>query len=305
MITRHTRGSITWIDMESPTQEELRQVMEEFDIDPRIEEEIVTPTPYPLAVSFAHYLYLILHFPTTDVSGGARSQEVDFIVGKEFLITARYEVIEPIYGLHKVFEAEDLLELPETKDTAAELLERVLRRLYGAIREEVEDAAHMLERIEHDVFSGKEREMVHRISEIGRILLRFDTILARHMESLDSLLMELEKPAFFGKAFATHKAHIDAERDHVAALVTSHRAVVSEMRKTNDSLLSASQNEVIKTLSVLAFASFPLSFIAALFGMNITHLPFVDEPGAFWFIVGVMLLSVGAILGIFRIKRWW
>ncbi len=94
---------------------------------------------------------------------------MDFIVGKHFLITARYEVIDSIHNLHKVFEAEELLGLPGAARTDA-LLERVIRRLYSALSDETEHAARSLERIERDIFSGKERETVRTVSDIGRVL---------------------------------------------------------------------------------------------------------------------------------------
>ena len=111
MVTRHKRGKITWVDLESPTHAELDSVMKEFGIDPRVQDEIISPTHYPLVISYPKYEYLILHFPTADPATGTRNQEIDFIIGKQFLITARYEVIETIHSLHRVFEAEDMLGL--------------------------------------------------------------------------------------------------------------------------------------------------------------------------------------------------
>jgi magnesium transporter len=303
MLTRHSRKGITWIDIETPTREELQSVVEEFGINARIEEEIISPTPYPLVVSTAHYHYLILHFPTTDPRGGAKNQEVDFIVGKNFLITARYEVIESIRSLHKVFEAEELLGLSAKDMSVEHLLERLLRHLYGAIREQTEQAVRVMDRIEEDIFSGKERETVTSISMVGRVLLRFDTTLARHAEPLEALLEELSKPTFFGKEFAHNALHIQAEHDHAASLVASYRAVAQELRNTNDSLLSASQNEIIKRLTIMTFAAFPLTVIASIFGMNAT-LPFVDSKYGFFFILGIMLVAVSSFILYFRYKKW-
>lgn len=306
MITRHKRGRVTWVDIESPTEEELRTVVEEFGIDPRVEEEIVSPTPYPIVVSFPTYLYMILHFPTADITGGAKNQEVDFIVGKNFIITARYEVIESIHNLHKVFEAEELIGLPTHETTTSELLERILRRLYGAIRQEAEHVSNLLDSIERDVFSGKERKTVRTISEANRVLLRFDRTLAHHSESLTTFLEELSTPAFFGRGFHPHAAHILALRDHVASLISAYRAVATELRQTNDSLLSAGQNEVMKTLTLMTFITFPPVIIAGLFGMNIepAFLPIVHHPLGFTFIIALMALSSLLVYLFFRLKRW-
>lgn len=293
-----------WVDMESPTLDELQSIMREFRIDARIEEEIISPTPYPIVVSFPSYIYMILHFPTTEASGGAKRQEIDFIVGKNFLITARYEVIETIHNLHKVFEAEELLDLPVRDTHASELFERMMRRLYGAIRQESERIGIMLERIEKDIFSGHEREIVHTISEVNRVLLRFDTTLRRHAESLDLVFEHLANASFFGKSFMVHASHIAAERDHVAALIASYREVAAELRITNDSLLSSSQNQVMKSLTIMSFVTFPLTFLAALFAMETDYLPIIGIHGDFWIIVAIMLSLALSFLTFFKVKRW-
>ncbi len=304
MLIRHARGDITWIDIEAPTEAELGGILHEFNIDPRIEDEIISPTPYPLFIPFTNYLYLVLHFPTALPDGGTKNQEIDFIVGENFIITGRYEVIDPIHNLHKVFEAEELLGLPKSEVKTHVLLERIFRRLYGALGNEAEDTARKLERIERDIFSGKERENVHAISEVGRTLLRFETTLARHQEPLSTFIDELTSKRFFGKEFAEHGAHIKAERDHAVTLITSYRAVATELRDTNDSLLSTSQNEVMKTLTVVTFIIFPLSLIASLFQMNTPGTPLSNNPNAFWIVLAFMLI-VSSLLGLFVIRRKW
>lgn len=304
MVTRHARGSITWIDMESPTRQEVAEVVKEFGIDARVEEEIVTPTPYPLVVSSPAYQYLILHFPTTDPRGGARSQEIDFIVGKDFMVTARYEVIDSIHNLHKVFEAEELLGLPSKRANPEGLLERILRHLYSSLGEETEQIARMLERIEGEIFSGRERQNVVNISKVSRILLRFDTTLRRHEDPLTTFLRALTESEFFGSDFAHHARHILAERNHAASLVASYRAAANELRETNDSLLNSNQNEIIKRLTVITFAAFPLTIITGTFGMNSQNIPFTNLPYFFPLVVCVMIFAAGSLLLYFRHKKW-
>ena len=304
MINRHTRGHIQWVDLESPSRQELQDIMKEFKIDSRIEEEIITETPYPIVVSSKDYLYLVLHFPTSDPNGGAKNQEIDFIIGKHFLITARYELIDSIHNLHKVFEAEELLGMPANADHADALLERVLRRLYAALREDVEIIGKRLDRIEGDIFGGKERETVRVISEVNRVLLRFDMTVGRHAESLSSLLAELSLPNFFGKEFLERSSHIDAEREHVASLISSYREVASELRDTNDSLLSTSQNEVMKTLTVITVMVLPLSLLTSLFQMNVDNVPLANDPNAFWLISGIIVGIICLFTIYSKHKKW-
>lgn len=290
--------------MEAPSREELRVVMDEFGIGERVEEEIVSPTPYPLVLCSPSYVYLILHFPTTNPEGGARNQEVDFIVGKDFLITTRYEVVEAIHSLHRVFEAEELLDLPMKSRKADGLTERVMRHLYSAIRDQAEQAARAMDHVEDEIFAGKEREMVYTISLIGRVLLRFDTTLSRHAEPLKAFLDDLSGPHFFGKEFHGHASHILAEHDHTTALVKSYRAVVGELRTTNESLLSASQNEIVKRLTIMSFVALPLTVAASIFGMNSEHLPYIHSPYFIWFFLLAMVMLITGLLLHFKRKKW-
>ena len=304
MVTRHTRGKITWVDLESPTHAELDSIMKEFAIDAKVQDEIISPTHYPLVISYPKYEYLILHFPTADPSTGTRNQEIDFIIGKHFLITARYEVIDTIHSLHRVFEAEDLLGLSKKGAHAGHLLERILKRMYGAIREEMERASRLLEHIEADMFSGKERVTVRSISDITRVLLRFETAIGRQKEPLSLFLRRLTTPAFFGETFRGHIAHIEGERSHVAELVGSYRTAATELRATNDSLLSASQNEIMKMLTFLAFLASPLTIVASLFGMNVNETPLSGTPYEFWAVVAIGLMSSAGMYLYFRFRKW-
>lgn len=306
MVRRHEREAVTWVDLESATPDELRAVMEEFRIDAEVEEEIIAPTPYPLVAVYPEYVFLVLHFPTAALSGGARVQEIDIVVGKDFLITARYELVGSIQSLHKAFEAEEMLgsNLKVSKKESVTLVERVLRRLYGAMGEEVEATARVLERIEKDIFSGKEAETVRKISEVGRVLLRFDTTLIRHKEPLDTFLETLQAPQFFGKKFLLPASRITAEHTHVAGIVSAFRAVLSELRITNDSLLSSSQEGVMKTFTAISVIFLPLTLIAAIFGMHTEYEPLTGHPLDFWIILSIMAVT-GLLLIIFmRLKRW-
>ncbi len=303
MITRHERGGLIWVDLESPSREELRAVVDEFHIDPQVEEEIIAPTPYPLFVASPEYAYLILHFPTAEIAGGARNQEIDILVGKNYLVTARYEVVGSVISLHKAFEAEELLGIPQ-EGGAAVLLERLLRRLYTAMGEETERIARTLDRIEADIFSGKERKTVRAISEAGRILLRFETTLTRHQEPLTAFLEDLSTTSFFGKKFARGAGRIEAERSHAAALVASFRAVARELRTTNDSLLTSSQNEVMKTFTVLTVGFLPLTFIAGLFGMHTKYGPILGLEHDFALIIIVMVIVELLLILFMRLRKW-
>jgi magnesium transporter len=82
-------------------------------------------------------------------------------------------------------------------------------------------------------------------------------------------------------------------RDHVTA--------VMELRTAQ---LSAGLNVVMKTLTVIAAIFIPLTFIAGIYGMNFSHMPELTWRYGYPAVLGIMLLIAGAMIVVFRRRRW-
>ncbi|MBU6323829.1 MAG: CorA family divalent cation transporter [Patescibacteria group bacterium] len=304
MVTRHGHEGVVWVDLEAPTREELASVIREFSLDPRIEEEMVAPSPYPLTVTFPGYAFVVLHFPSPVDKNVTHDQEIDIVVGKHFVITGRYETVSPLHNLHKIFETEELLGAFSEERRADVMLARLFERYFASIRGEVESAGSSLGRAERDIFDGFERDMVRSLSLIGRELLHYGGILERQRDTLVDFLDSLSDSRFFGAAFEPSKRAILAEHAKTAHLVSTYRAMLVELRGTNDSLLATKQNDIMTRLTIMALVTFPLSLIAAIFGMNTHYLPIVGMPGDFWIITGTMAALMTCFFVYFKVKRW-
>ncbi len=303
-MTRHTREGAVWVDLESPTQAEVEALGVEFKLSPSIVEGLSSPSRYPLVVTAPEYQYLILHFPTGYATDGVSTHEIDFVLGAKFLVTVRYKPHESMDALHRVLETEELLGAKGAKEEAAILFERVPRALYAGVKEEIARNAILLEHIEQDIFAGKEREVVRKISEIGRIFLRFETVLARNTDPLLVFLDGVIASKVFGKPFTAYANGIRAEHHHVMSIVHSHRAVVGELRTTNDSLLSVSQSEATKVFTAMAFFTFPLTLLIAIFSMDTyEQKPIIGNPHDFWIIIMLMIVLSLGFFFYFKSKR--
>ncbi|MEK7166472.1 MAG: CorA family divalent cation transporter, partial [Patescibacteria group bacterium] len=77
-----------------------------------------------------------------------------------------------------------------------------------------------------------------------------------------------------------------------------------ELRDTNNSLLTTKQNEITKTLTVMAFIILPLSFISSIYSMNTSFVPLIGQKNDFWIVMGIMA-AVGIIIFlVFKGKKW-
>lgn len=304
MVFRHEYQDGVWVDLEQPTEEEIRKIAREFSISERIEMELLSPTPAPLVAGDANMSFLVLHFPAQGTDDGeTKSQEIDFIVGRDFILTVRYEIIAPLHHLKKILEAQKLV-ANRASITTDVLLEILFAHLYTSVRSHTNYLAGHLARVEQDIFNGHERDTVRLTSSISREFLHLEAALANQEEPLGRFLRSLTQRDFFGTSFAERVARIAAERTQVAHLVRTHRAVATELRETNDTLLAARQNEIMKTLMVITFSMLPLELIALVFGMHVLGTPLEQDPNAFWVIMALMLAIAGVMMLFFARKRW-
>ncbi len=304
MLTRYKHNNVTWIDLESPTNEEVRKIMEEYEIPPHVAEELLLPSVKPhIELCENSVIYMILHFPAfKHTHTSQKNQEVDFIIGKNFLITARYDTIDPIHKFAKLFEVDSILDKNNTDRHAGHVFYYMINKLYHAIEHELEYIGDSLREIEQKVFEEREREMVFDLSKISRELLDFKQTLTAHRNILETF--EVISKNFFGEQYINKSKKIISEYFRIQNSVAAKMDLLRELRATNNSLLTTKQNETIKVLTIMAFVTFPLSLFASIFGMNTKTLPLTGFYGDFWVILGIMLLAAVFFFAFFKYKKW-
>ncbi len=288
--------------MGAPTPAEVRVLMQEFDIAPHVAQELLSASYKSKVERAGDTVYVILHFPT--LRGGLNrrpEQEIDFIIGKKFLITARYENIDPLHTFAKAFEVGTLLGRTHAAH-GGHLFASMVQNLYRSLSEECDLVRNRLEEIETRIFRGDERRMVFELSHVARALYDFSRALSPHKEMLSSL--EPAAARLWGQEFAYYLREVEGTRARVEHELMSLRDSLRELRATNDSLLNAKQNEIMKTFTILAFLFLPLSFIAGLFGMNTEHNPIAGGAYDFWILLsGMVAVALGCLI-YFKHKDW-
>ncbi len=305
MILKYTHKNLTWVDLECPTQEEARQIVTEWNIHPLVAQELIGPTVRPKVELYPNFIYLILHFPVIRRNQHKRSieqQEIDFIIGKNFIITSRYDAIDPLHQFSKLFEVNSILDRSDMAEHAGFVFFYMIRVLYESLAHELESVTDMIRGIEESIFEGRERAMVIKISEVSRELLdvRRSTIL--HKEILHSF--DAASRRFFGEDFGYHVRAIIGEYYKVHNSVDSSFESISELRETNNSLLNAKETETMKRLTIVAFLTLPASVISNFFQMSTTHTPIVGGANDWLIIMGIMSGSTVLAVILAKLKRW-
>ncbi len=303
MINRYHHKELTWVDVESPTKEEIASLAQEFHILPAEEGELLYPSVRPKIDTHADSLYLILHFPAFRHSHEKDAlQEVDFIIGKGFLITVHYDTIDALHKFAKEFEVTSLLDKHNIGDHAGFLFFYIVKKLYHSLEHELESLEMRLRAAEGMIFKGKEDEMVVVLSRINRDLLDFKQAIRPHSEILKTF--ETSASKFFGEEFSFYVRSILGEYAKVTNILESHKEMLVDLRETNDSLLTTKTSIIMKRLTFVSFATFPPMLIAGIFGMNAQHMPIIGGVFDFWQVLGIMFGTATIIVSFFFYKKW-
>jgi len=298
---------ITWIDLESPSSEEVAEVAKRFNIHPLAAGELSARSLRPKVDLYDDYIYLVLHFPNHSDSERVKNEEkdtveVDFVVGKDWLVTTSYEELEPMQEFGKIFEANGVLADGKKTLHAGHLMYDIIKHLYQSLEHNLESINYSLKKAETKVFAGNEREMVKVLARINKNLLDFRSTLKTHREVLRSL--ETGGKDFFGESFVYYLRAIIGEFEKAWDELENSRDFFNELKQTNESMLSIKTNETMKALTLAAALFVPVSVIATIFGMNMISVPFKTRPEGFFLVIGIMMLATVVTYGYFRHKRW-
>ena len=300
MISKHTYNNITWVDLQSPTHEEVSNLIKEYSIPALVAEEFMSETVRSKVDLYDNLIYLILHFPINHIVNPEKTErEIDFVIGKNFLITIHYEHINSLHKFFKKFEKGSIFDQKENGDHAGFLFYHVIKELYKNVLNELENINLELRKIEHSIFEGKEKETVKIISNVNRKLLDFKQAMRFHFETLKSF--ESAGKKFFEPEFAYYLEATIGEYNKIKNVLDNHKDLLNDLRETNDSLLSSKTNEVMKNLTILNFVILPVGLIAGIFAMN-SKLILTSEQ--FFCVIGIMIFVSTAMFIVLKIKKW-
>ncbi len=299
----YSHKDLIWIDLESPTREEIVSLMETYDIHPLIAEELLMTTLRPKVDTYPNCIYLVLHFPVIAHKPDQIAQyEIDFVVGKNFIITVHQDMPEGLHEFSKMFEVNSLLSRIDVQVHVGLIAYFMLRKLYEHTLLRLDLINESIKKVERRVFEGDDARMVHAISDINRKLIDVRQAIRYHEDVLQSF--QKSAISFFGEKFEPYMAVILGDHSRILSSLSGHREIIKDLRETNDTLIAAKTNYVVRTLTILAFTTLPITLTAGLLGIDTSRLPFLQNNFSFWIVLGIMA-GIGAIMYIFfRNKRW-
>src|SRR5215203_5384524 len=297
-------AGLTWVHLDALNADEVERLAARFGWHPLDVEDVLSKRQRPKIDDYAEegYLFVVLHFPVFDKAAGRlNAGELDVFIGPDYLVTLPNVELAPVSRLFRRCEADDVLRRQLFSKGSGRLLYEVLDDLFDYCFPILDKIAHKLDRIEDDIHERRSEELVRDISNVKQEIISFRKIIKPQRPTLRLLERNVER--FLPEDLELYFDDIVDASERIWDLLDNYKEVVEALEDTNESVIAHRHNDLLRVLTVFSVILLPLTLIASVFGMNVVY-PGEGTHAAFWVIIALMVLTIFAMLGFFRWKRW-
>ncbi len=292
-------GERLWVDVVSPTADELAVLRERFDLHPVAIDACLHVDQRPKLEEYKEQLFVVLHrlVIPDGLDETLGSVELHCFLGQGYLITIQDAELAEVRAVR-----ERLL-------TESNLLERSLVYAYYLICERLShsnfDALDTLfdtvESIEESVLKQDDPDVLPKLFLAKRRLGGARRLIVPQREVM-SLLLESGTPFVDERARPYFRRVLDMLM-RMSEAIDTQREILSNVLEAHLSIVSNRTNDIMKSLTLLSAIFLPLSFVTGFFGQNFSHLPF-DNVALMWAGLGLCLALPVGMLVWFKSRKW-
>ena len=285
---------LVWFDVERGDEALLKRLAPMLELNPETIRTILSKKDLTRIVSFENY------FQFTVTSAGSEKPQIDFVVGKEWLLTVRDEAVEYFQSYRDRDQGESLLGRLSPLVLAASLLDWHFEEFQQASA----DIQRKLDHIDASILGRR------RTRPPLTTLARARTEAARMRRRLDShgpLVNALLRPDFApvaeekqGEFFSVLESHFERAK---ASLERAREGIASSFdlyatKTTQDT------NDLVRLLTLVTVATGLGAALAGIFGMNFDIALFHTGLTGFSVAVAIILAVTGTIFLIAWLRGW-
>lgn len=294
-------GMITWINVEGIHElNVIEAIGKHFDLHSLLLEDVVNTEQRPKLENYGKHLFVVLRIIDWDESTKEiKSEQFSMVLGKDFLISFHEKettLFDPIGERLKTGKTR--MRKLGADYLAYSLMDAVVDHYFVVL----EQIGELIENIEDEVVSEPTKETLEEINQLKRNMLLVRKSVWPLREVINNFQHE-EEP-LITRNTAVFVRDVYDHTVQVIETIESYRETIAGMLDIYLSNLSNRMNEIMKLLTIMATIFIPLTFIAGVYGMNFKYMPELEWHWGYFFIWGVMLAVVLAMLAYFKHRKW-
>lgn len=301
MIETIKIGRLKWINISSPSEEDLTTIENTYHFHPLDIEDCRQFNQRSKIDIYDDYYFIILHFPVLDRQNRfIKTREVKIFWGEDFIIA----IGKSHFVVDKLFE-EALEQDKQGEDfevgTSDSLLYVILERLMNESVYLLRKVGLELELINRELFSGRAEKTIERLSVTRKNIILLNTMFKPQLRVMNKFESGVVKG--FADNMEDYWGNILDYYNRMWDMTEDYGELIEGLSTTFDSMQTNKTNQIMKILTLISSIVLPLTFLTGLYGMNIL-LPLQHQGNAFWILITFMVLLGGGMLFYFRSKKW-
>lgn len=288
-----------WVDLEAPTDAEAKQILEAiFNFHPLAVEDCITVSERPKVDEYENHLFLVIH--AVDYSSHEfRTTEVDFFIGRNFLVTFHREPVRAAGTMVDLIHKNPLAYARAPDRLAYHLIDLIVDN-YGPA---LDDLTKDFETFESELLERPSRDFLQRIVPLrGQV---------QHLRAFVGPQREVLSRIALGEFPIVRKTLLPYFRDllnrlaRINDLADGYRESLNGLLQLHLGIQQMQVNSVIKVLTVMATLALPLVAIASYYGMNfpLPEFAMTGYRGHLW-VGGLTLVVTGSLYIFLRVRKW-
>jgi len=303
--TLKNNNGLTWVKIKKPRKNEIQYLQKSFKFSMIHLNDCLPPLQSPRLVEHEKYLFMILTFPVYQAkSHKIIPVEIDFFIGPNYLVTCQEHDFFPIDDLFNKFKKQNKLDSNLGSHPGSllyEILDAALENAFPMITHINNDIEDLEERI---FKTNAKRDVIKDILIVRRNIVSFRKSIQAHKTVVRKMLEKAKELKIFPtKRLESYFTNLVDDLKEIWDTLENYSDTITALFESNESIYSDRLNSIIKTLTIFSVIVFPLTLLAAIFGMN-TQMPLIESPYAFYKILGLMIVGTLVMLAIFKKKRW-
>ena len=282
------RDANLWLHFDTPTEEELDFLKENFAIHHLTIEDIVNQNQRPKIEPFENYVYLAIHPLRREAKWEIEPSELDLLLGRGWIVSVHYGPLPGVINNSQLHER-----IPAALGRGADFLLYTLVDLvvdsYFPITDDVEDEIDSLE--DRLLLRAHPGDM-NRLLSLKRSIVHIRRAVTPQREVLNQLtrhdfpFVRPENLVYFRDVY-DHLIRIAEELD-------SLRDILSSVLEIHLASTSNQLNATMKRLTAYGTIFVMITAIAGIYGMNFKFMPELEWRYGYFVVLGVMAaISLG------------
>lgn len=289
------RKSVIWIDMFTPTLQEVKTVENIFSIEfptKQESEEIELSSRY---WEEGNRIEINSYFLINDKKDPV-NETVSFILQDDLLISVRYKKLASFDASIK-----KLLSSPREYRTGYSIFSQIIDIRIDTDADIIEELNRDIAAIRKQAFNDdvENEDLLEQMSTFENLNMKIRENLTDKQRILNSLLKS--------QKITEDKSELPIMLKDIRSLIDHTNfnfERIDYLQNIFVGLLSVEQNKVIKIFTIVNVIFLPPTLIASIYGMNFDIMPELNWEYGYLFSIGVMILAAVTPLIIFKKKGW-